>query len=993
MKIILRLHLISILMGFTFLSFGLTTLSPGDLIVLTVNSDETFKSAVQNANGFDFVTRIHLDAGTEVYFTDIAWTGTAWRSGGEGIVRYTAPAEWLTAGTIVHYDDTVISGIPTSWAGMWDMYYINSGVLTLSNSNGNSFDPSGSGDNLLVFQGNVSAPSFIYGVGWAKTASWISTGSPDTNNSYLPSTLTLNTTAVNLWNVDNYQYTCSSSDNKDFNSGNFLTYFFDSSHWSSDNNILYGKSTCAIIVDLVAPTVTVEQSLGQNDPTNNDALSYVVTFSEEINPTTFSASDLTLTGTGTGGIIGTPTTVDNIIWTIPVTADTDGTYILSLPANSIKDATWNFNTASSSIDHQITYDSVVPMTPLLAPALLTASDTGVSSTDNIINNLPIDISVVCSEVWSTITLYVDGAPEVTPVSCWALWSITITTEAQLPAPVWTYDKVYAITYVETDTAGNESLSSPSLTITLDSISPTISITDDTQAGPVMSETIRATVQDILGSTMSDIDTTSLLYGFSSDDVCDATDVYTENFSSATDISFTSEIHNGEYICMTARDIAGNTVYSASSEHPLNIDSTPPSFNVASVDSIITPPYSISNTTPSIIFTVAIMDSVTLTNWNCTPTPATGTSVTCTSATILTEWWHTISPTIIDAVGNSVTGNITITIDTTNPLIPTITTPDFSNNNFPIITGLCEVNATVTVTISPTNEVVNVTCIWAGNYSVVSTVKVPFGAYSATTYQRDAAGNVSPIANSNGSIYAYVSGGGTIVLPTINLPVIPKPPIIAVTPPVEKITPEVLSCQGENKVNQWYRFCSVGDTLTSFSHFKDNILCENFITSRETESEYDYEKTVPRKEALWIATKMIRNNSQKNNEAQKNQFTDIGIPGQAEWIMPVVQIGLYYKIISPNRSIFEPEKEVTRAEAYAMIMSAVCLYPTSENENSWQKNIHITAKNAWLTSQDWETFESERYILRQEIFVLASRAADWAEKTGGCAAKNIECLAQ
>lgn len=64
-------------------AFGLTSLSPGDIVILTVNSDAGYNPSTPNSNGFDFVTRVNLDAGTELFFTDIAWTGTSWRTGGE----------------------------------------------------------------------------------------------------------------------------------------------------------------------------------------------------------------------------------------------------------------------------------------------------------------------------------------------------------------------------------------------------------------------------------------------------------------------------------------------------------------------------------------------------------------------------------------------------------------------------------------------------------------------------------------------------------------------------------------------------------------------------------------------------------------------------------------------------------------------------------------------------------------------------------------------
>ena len=53
----------------------------------------------------------------------------------------------------------------------------------------------------------------------------------------------------------------------------------------------------AIVVDGVAPTVTVNQTIGQADPTNVSPVSFTVVFSEPV--TGFDATDVTVGGTAT----------------------------------------------------------------------------------------------------------------------------------------------------------------------------------------------------------------------------------------------------------------------------------------------------------------------------------------------------------------------------------------------------------------------------------------------------------------------------------------------------------------------------------------------------------------------------------------------------------------------------------------------------------------------------------------------------------------------
>lgn len=120
----------------------------------------------------------------------------------------------------------------------------------------------------------------------------------------------------------------------------------------------------------------------------------------------------------------------------------------------------------------------------------------------------------------------------------------------------------------------------------------------------------------------------------------------------------------------------------------------------------------------------------------------------------------------------------------------------------------------------------------------------------------------------------------------------------------------------------------------------------------------------------------------SSQRAQDTYTDVGHGNDsAEWIAPVVATALKYDIISSERKTFEGDRSVTRAEAYAMIMKSVCMNVTQNTSSDWRKNVHTLAQEQGLTIKSWETFSPERPILRQELFVLASRAGDWAERTG------------
>lgn len=63
----------------------------------------------------------------------------------------------------------------------------------------------------------------------------------------------------------------------------------------------------------------------------------------------------------------------------------------------------------------------------------------------------------------------------------------------------------------------------------------------------------------------------------------------------------------------------------------------------------------------------------------------------------------------------------------------------------------------------------------------------------------------------------------------------------------------------------------------------------------------------------------------------------------------------------------------------------------QNEGTWQKNIHEKAYQNGLTIHSWSAFHANEPLLKQELYTLASRASDWAERTGGCNPKPKYCF--
>lgn len=106
------------------------------------------------------------------------------------------------------------------------------------------------------------------------------------------------------------------------------------------------------------PTVTINQSAAQADPTNNAPINFLVVFDQPV--VGFTGAGVNLTGTATGNLIkvatGGPTT-----WNVAVAGMTScGTVIATIPAGVCTNSLTQPNLASTSTDNTVTYTPVLP---------------------------------------------------------------------------------------------------------------------------------------------------------------------------------------------------------------------------------------------------------------------------------------------------------------------------------------------------------------------------------------------------------------------------------------------------------------------------------------------------------------------------------------------------------------------------------------------------------------------------------------------------------
>jgi hypothetical protein len=118
---------------------------------------------------------------------------------------------------------------------------------------------------------------------------------------------------------------------------------------STDNTVTY---------DTTRPAVTIDQAVDQADPTNSSPIRFTVVFSEPV--TGFAGNQVTIGGTA-GGSKTVVVTGGPSAYTVAVSGMTDGTVVATIGAGVVADAAGNPNTASTSTDDTVTYDTTPPV--------------------------------------------------------------------------------------------------------------------------------------------------------------------------------------------------------------------------------------------------------------------------------------------------------------------------------------------------------------------------------------------------------------------------------------------------------------------------------------------------------------------------------------------------------------------------------------------------------------------------------------------------------
>ncbi|CAO3417770.1 SwmB domain-containing protein [Azospirillum argentinense] len=475
-------------------------------------------------------------------------------------------------------------------------------------------------------------------------------------------------------------------------------------------------------------TLTIDTT-APNAPTVTTALSNSTT------PTLTGAAETGSTVTVTVGGATYTTTATNGTWSVNLATATPTAGSLSLNANGANpvsatatDAAGNISSAGTQT---LTIDTTLPDAPTVTSAALSNSTTPTLTGT--------------AETGSTVTVTIGGATYTTTASGTGAWSVNLAT-ATPTAGSLSLDPNGAnpVAATATDAAGNTSAPGTQ-TLTIDTTAP--------NAPAVTSATLTNSATPTLTGTAEAGSTVTVTVGGATYTTTATNGTWSLNLATATPTSGSLSLNaNGtNTVSATATDAAGNT--STAGTQTLTIDTTLP-------DAPTVTSAALSNsTTPTLTGTAETGSTVTVTvggatytttatngTWSLNLATATPTSG---SLSLNPNGANTVSATATDASGNvSAPGTQTLTIDTTLPDAPTVTTA-LTNSTTPTLTGTAEANATVTVTVGGATYTTTASGTGAWSLDLATATPTagslsldPNGANPVAATATDAAGNVS-----------------------------------------------------------------------------------------------------------------------------------------------------------------------------------------------------------------------------------------------------------
>ncbi len=502
-------------------------------------------------------------------------------------------------------------------------------------------------------------------------------------------------------------------------------------------NVSTASMTLVVTADTGTPTTPTIDLDAASDSGGSDTDDVTSDATPTLSGTAEAGSSVEVFDGGTS--LGT-TTATGGAWSFTTAARSDGPH--SFTAQST-DTAGNLSAVSDAL--VVTIDTEQPAQPTVD--LATASDSGSSDSDNLTSVTTPTLNGA-AEAGSTVAIY-DNGTFVQAVTAGTDGTWTATLDALTDGP-------HPLTVTATDTSGNTSETSETLTVTVDTAGPDQPTIDLVDASDTGSSTTDDITSDSTPTLDGDAETGSVV------NVYDGATLLQTVIAGAGDRwTLTTGVLDDGVHTLTARatDAAGN-VSIASLTLEITTDTLAPSKPTLDLDPVSDSGSSDSDNLTSVTTpvlngaaeagsTVAISDGSTPLT---TVTADSGGTWTATLAA-LTDGPHPLTVTATDTSGNTseTSETLTVTVDTAGPDQPSIDlatasdtgtsdTDNVTGDDTPTLEGDAETGSVVNVYDGAT--LLQTVIAGAGDRWTLTTGVLDDGVHTLTAKATDAAGNIS-----------------------------------------------------------------------------------------------------------------------------------------------------------------------------------------------------------------------------------------------------------
>jgi len=170
-------------------------------------------------------------------------------------------------------------------------------------------------------------------------------------------------------------------------------------------------------------------------------------------------------------------------------------------------------------------------------------------------------------------------------------------------------------------------------------------------------------------------------------------------------------------------------------------------------------------------------------------------------------------------------------------------------------------------------------------------------------------------------------------------------------------------------------CSLTNTSNLY-YFYEYLDCLGIAEKSSCNKSNGCPQEAKRQELVYIADQ-LRGIPLDDNYDCQGSYTDTE-RGVASWVCEAAEKAQIAELISTTNTKFRPLDTMTRAEAYSVLMKSICIHPDTDYRN-WQTKVAQEARELGFTVRTVSTFEPNKLILRQELYALAARIAEYKEE--------------